>query len=151
MEKMELPGKTVGAMVGERRRTRRYHLLTRVDMMVAGGSNVYWGSISNLSWTGVALCARQFLKPGQRVTIRFRFQGEEGREVTESLAAKVIWRNGDNMGLEFDPPLATSSPALQQATFLIAHLIASHAEGSVIGLAEGRGQAVGGMREGPIF
>jgi hypothetical protein len=79
--------------------------------------------MSNLSWTGVALCARQILKAGQRVTLRFRFQGEEGREVTESLAAKVIWRNGDNTGLEFEPPLATGSPALKQAAYLIAHLM----------------------------
>jgi hypothetical protein len=94
-----------------------------VDILVAGDTNVYWGSMSNLSWTGVALCARQFLKPGQGVTIRFRFQGEDGREVMESLAAKVIWRNGDTMGLEFNPPLATGSPALRQASFLVSHLM----------------------------
>ena len=102
---------------------RRYHLLTRVDILVAGGTNVYWGSMNNLSWTGVALCARQFLKPGQGVTLRFRFQGDEGREATELLAAKVIWRNGDSVGLEFNPPLATGSPALRQAPFLVAHLM----------------------------
>ena len=123
MEKTELSGKTAGMPVGERRRTRRYHLLTRVDILVAGDTNVSWGSMSNLSWTGVALCARQFLKPGQRVTVRFRFQGEDGREVTESLTAKVIWRNGDNTGLEFDPPLATGSTVLRQASFLVAHLM----------------------------
>ena len=127
MEKIQPTDKPVGTMVRERRRTRRCHLLTRVDIAVTGDSNVYWGSMSNLSWTGVALCARQFLKPGQRVTIRFRFQGEERREVTESLAAKVIWRNGDNMGLEFEPPLATGSPALQQAQFLVAHLMMKEA------------------------
>lgn len=123
MEKMEPTGKTAGTTISERRKARRFHLLTRVDILVPGASDVSWGSVSNLSWSGVALCARQILKPGQRATIRFRFQGEEGREVTESLAAKVIWRNGDNMGLEFDPPLATGSPALHQAQFLIAHLM----------------------------
>ena len=124
MEKMEPTNKAAGMqMVGERRRTRRYHLLTRVDIAVTGESNVYWGSMSNLSWTGVALCARQCLKSGQKVTVRFRFRGEEGREVTESLAAKVIWRTGDKMGLEFEPPLTTGSPALQQAQFLVAHLM----------------------------
>ena len=123
MEKMGPTNKAAGMMVRERRKARRYHLLTRVDILVAGDSNVYWGSMSNLSWTGVALCARQFLKPGQRVTLRFRFQDEEGREATESLTAKVIWRNGDNTGLEFEPPLATGSPALQQASFLVAHLM----------------------------
>ena len=128
MEKMEPTNKAAGMQaVGERRRTRRYHLLTRVDIAVTGDSNVYWGSMSNLSWTGVALCARQCLKTGQRVTLRFRFQGEDGREVAESLAAKVIWRNGDNMGLEFEPPLTTGSPALRQAAFLIAHLMIKEA------------------------
>jgi hypothetical protein len=110
-------------MVGGRRKTRSYHLLTRVDILVTGNSNVYWGSMSNLSWTGVTLCAKQYLKPGRTVTIRFQFRDAEEREVTESLAAKVIWRNGDNTGLEFDPPLATGSPALQQAPFLVAHLM----------------------------
>ena len=127
MEKMEPTHKTAGATAGERRRTRRYHLLTRVDIAVSGDLNVYWGSMSNLSWTGVALCARQFLKAGQRVTIRFRFQGEEGQEVAESLAAKVVWRNGDNTGLEFDPPLGTGSPALKQAAHLVAHLMLKEA------------------------
>lgn len=128
MGKMEPTNKAVGTQsVGERRRTRRYHLLTRVDIAVTGDSNVYWGSMSNLSWTGVALCARQCLKSGQKVSVRFRFQGEEGHEVTESLAAKVIWRNGDNMGLEFDPPLTTGSPALQQAAYLVAHLMMKEA------------------------
>ena len=75
----------------------------------------------------MALCARQFLKAGQRVTIRFRFQGEEGQEVAESLAAKVVWRNGDNTGLEFDPPLGTGSPALKQAARLVAHLMLKEA------------------------
>jgi hypothetical protein len=123
MDKMQPTDKTAGTMIGERRKARRVHLLTRVDILVAGDGQVYWGSMSNLSWTGVALCARQILKSGQRVTLRFRFQGEEGREVTESLAAKVIWRNGDNTGLEFEPPLATGSPALKQAAYLIAHLM----------------------------
>lgn len=127
MEKMEPINKAAGVTVGERRRTRRYHLLTRVDIVVTGDSNVFWGSMSNLSWTGVALCARQFLKAGQRVTIRFRFQGEEGQEVVESLAAKVVWRNGDNTGLEFDPPLGTGSPALKQAAHLVAHLMLKEA------------------------
>jgi hypothetical protein len=114
-------------LVGERRQTRRYHLLTRVDILVADDFNVYWGSMSNLSWTGVALCARQFLKPGRTVTARFRFHDEEGREVTESLDAKVIWRHGDNTGLKFEPPLATGFPALQRASLLVAHLMMKEA------------------------
>lgn len=127
MDKMQSTDRTAGPMIGERRKARRVHLLTRVDILVAGDGQVYWGSMSNLSWTGVALSARQILRSGQRVTLRFRFQGEEGREVTESLAAKVIWRNGDNTGLEFEPPLATGSPALKQAAYLIAHLMMKEA------------------------
>lgn len=127
MEKKEPTNKGAEMMVGERRRTRRYHLLTRVDILLAGDSNAHWGSISNLSWTGVALCARQFLKAGERVTIRFRFHGEDGREVAESLMAKVIWRNGDNVGLEFEPPLGTGSPALKQAAHLVTHLMLKEA------------------------
>ena len=124
---MELIRRTVGAVVGERRKARGYHLLTRVDVLMAGDANVYWGSMSNLSWTGVALCAKQYLKPGRKVTIRFRFRDADGREVTESLVAEVVWRNGDNTGLEFDPPLTTGSPALQQAPFLVAHLMMKEA------------------------
>ena len=120
-------GMPMGTMVGERRKTLRYRLLTRVDILMSGSPDVYWGSMNNVSWTGVALCARQYLKPGQRVTLRFRFRNEEGREVIESLGAKVIWRNGDNMGLEFDPPLATNSPALRHAQFLVAHLMMKEA------------------------
>jgi hypothetical protein len=127
MEKMEPPNKADGMMVGERRKARRYHLLTRVDIMMAGDGQTCWGSISNLSWTGVALCARQFLNVGQPVMIRFRFQDENGREVAESLTAKVIWRNGDNVGLEFAPPLTTGSPALKQAAHLVAHLMLKEA------------------------
>lgn len=129
MEKRELLGKTktMGATVSERRKTRRYHLMTHVDLLGAGDAGVYWGSMRNMSWTGVALCARQFLKAGQRVIIRFRFHDEEGREEAESLAAKVIWRSGDNVGLEFEPPLTTGSPALQQSPFLVAHLMTKDA------------------------
>ena len=127
MEKMVLPSRTVETPIGERRKTRRYRLLTRVDILAAGTSDVYWGSLRNLNWTGVALCAKQFLKPGRRVTTRFRFQDEEGCEATEALTARVIWRNGDDMGLEFEPPLVTGSTALRQAPFLVTHLMMKEA------------------------
>lgn len=120
-------GTMAGTMVAERRKRTRYHLVTRVDVLVAGDGQVCWGSLRNLSWAGVAICAMQVLKPGQRVTLRFRFQGEEGLEVTESLVAKVIWRSGDNMGLEFEPSLTTGSPALKQAAYLVAHLMMKEA------------------------
>jgi hypothetical protein len=123
MEELALAGKTAGMRVSERRKTRRYRLMTHVEILAAGDAGVCWGSMRNMSWTGVALCARQLLKSGQRAIIRFRFHDEEGREEAESLAAKVIWRSGDNVGLEFEPPLTTGSPALQQSPFLVAHLM----------------------------
>jgi hypothetical protein len=111
----------------ERRGKSRYHLLTRVDILVPCDGQGFWGMLNNISWTGASLCVRQFLKQGQMVTIRFRFHDIDGREVTESLAAKVIWRHGDNVGLEFDPPLAAGSSALQQAPFLVVHLMLKNA------------------------
>jgi hypothetical protein len=140
MEKIDLPSKSVGTRVSERRKTRRYRFMTHVDILAAGDTGVYcgrgcfdilaagdtgvyWGSMRNMSWTGVALCARQLLKSGQRVIIRFRFHDVEGREEAESLASKVIWRSGDNVGLEFEPPLTPGSPALKQSPFLVAHLM----------------------------
>jgi len=53
MDKMQPTDRTAGTMIGERRKARRVHLLTRVDILVAGDGQVYWGSMSNLSWTGV--------------------------------------------------------------------------------------------------
>lgn len=114
--------KTAGAMVGERRGHPRFHVLMRVDVSVAGRSDTYWGSVCNLSRTGVAIILRQYLKANHKVTIRFLFRSEDGREVTETLTARVIWKCGDNVGLGFDPPLTAGSPALQKAPHLVAHL-----------------------------
>ena len=120
---MELTSnKNMGTIVRERRLMPRFHLLTRVDVSMAGSGDTYWGSLSNISRTGAALAVRQNLKPGQRVTIGFHFQSEGGREVTETLTAKVIWRSGDNMGLEFETPLTSASPALVKARYLAERL-----------------------------
>ena len=123
METIALPGKTVWLRVGERRRTCRHPLRTRAYIPV-NGPDVDWGGVTNMSWTGVALClcTRQFLNPGQKVSIGFRFVDGEGRLVTESLASKVIWQNGDNMGLEFAPQLTAGAPVLQQAPYLVSRL-----------------------------
>ncbi len=128
-----IPG-SVGTVVGERRRMPRYHLLTRVDILVAGSGDTsgsgdaYWGSMRNLSRSGVAVTVRQHLRPHQRVTVRFHHQSLDGREVVEDLAAEEIWQCGDNEGLEFDPPLTANSPALQKARYLVAHLVEKEAE-----------------------
>lgn len=119
--------KAIGAMVGERRKTLRLHLLTRVDILGADGGETYWGSLNNVSRTGLAVALSQPLKSGQKVTVRFRFRSEDGKEPTEMLAAKVIWRSGDNTGLEFETPLTTASPALKKAPYLAAHLMLKEA------------------------
>src|SRR6266545_8237581 len=109
---MESTPKSFETIVGERRRMPRYHLLTRVDILLAGSGDTYWGSMCNLSRSGVAVTMRQHLKTNQRATVRFHLQSPDGREVIEELAAKAVWQCGDNAGLEFDPPLTAGSPAL---------------------------------------
>ena len=113
----------VGTIIGEPRRGPRYHLLTRVDILPAGSSDVYWGSMCNLSRSAVAVAMRQRVKTHQRVMVRFHLQSPDGREIIEELAAKAVWQCGDNTGLEFDPPLTAGSPALQKARNLAAHLV----------------------------
>jgi hypothetical protein len=107
-------------MFAERRGAPRYHLLTRAGVSVRG--KTHWGSLVNLSRTGVALSLPQSLKPNQKVTVRVLLQGEGGGEVTEFLSARVIWTAGDKAGLELDPPLKARSPALLRAPCLAAYL-----------------------------
>jgi len=115
-------GAMAGAMVDERRSTPRFHLLTRVDILGAGTGDAYWGGLNNVSRTGVALTLGQPLKPGQKVTASFRFRCDNGKELIEILAARVVWQTGNNTGLEFVAPLTTASPTLQKAPYLAAHL-----------------------------
>jgi PilZ domain len=114
--------KTLTTIVRERRLTPRFRLLTRVDIAVAGGGDMCWGSMLNLSRTGVAVVLRHPLKKDQRVTVRFHFQSLDGREVIEELSAKSNWQCGENAGLQFETPLTTGSPALQKTRFLVTHL-----------------------------
>ena len=123
----ELIPKSVGTIVGGRRRAPCYHLLTRVDILPAGSTDTYWGSMCSLSHSGVAVAIRQRLKTDQRVTLRFHLQSPDGREIIEELAAKAVWQCGDNARLEFDPPLTAGSPALQKARNLAAHLFEKEA------------------------
>jgi PilZ domain-containing protein len=124
---MEPTLNSVGTVVGERRRLPRYYLLTRIDILLAGSGEAYWGSMRNLSRSGVAVTIRQHLQTQQKVTVRFHHQSLDGREVVEDLTAKEIWQCGDNAGLAFDPPLTTGSPALQKARYLVAHLVEKEA------------------------
>ena len=126
---MELVSKAMCPMVNERQEAPRYHLLTRVDISVAGGHETYWGSLVNLSRTGVTLRMRQLLQPSQKITIRFSFQSEDGKARNEALTAKFAWRSGDNAGLQFETPLTTDSPALQRVPHLAASLSTQETEG----------------------
>ena len=110
-------------MVGERRGHTRFHILTRVDITVVSSGDTCWGSVRNLSRTGVAIYVRQRLKMNQKVMVRFRLLSAEGREAGEELTAKVIWQCGDNAGLDFDPSLTAGSTALQQARCLLTYLM----------------------------
>ena len=110
-------------MDDERRPMLWYKLLPRIDIVVVGSDDTYWGSVKDISRVGVSITLGQHLKAIQRVTIRFHFKGSDQKEVIESLTAKVIWKTGDNARLEFDPPLTPGSPALQKAPYLGAHLV----------------------------
>src|SRR5438445_13450476 len=97
-QEMESTPKSVGTVVGERRRLPCYHLLTRVDILLAGSAEVYWGGVCNLSRSGVAVSMRQHLKAHQRVTGSFRLVSLYGGERSTVLAPKERWQFGHNAG-----------------------------------------------------
>ena len=109
-------------MDGESRAKLWYELLPRVDIVVVGSDDMYWGSVKDIGRAGVSITLGQHMKAMQRVMIRFRFKGSDQKEIIEGLTAKVIWKTGDNARLEFDPPLTPGSPALQKASYLAAYL-----------------------------
>ena len=119
---MTRTGKDVGPLGKERRVLPRFHLMKHVDIVVADGDVTYWGSLNNLSRTGVAVALRQDLKANQKITVRFRLESDDGRVVIEDLAATVIWKDGDHVGLEFMKPLIEGSSTLKKAPCLAAHL-----------------------------
>lgn len=119
---MPTTGKDVGPLGKERRVLPRYHLSKHVDIVVADGDVTYWGSLNNLSRTGVAVAIRQDLKRNQPVTVRFRMESDDGRVVIEDLTATVIWKDRAYAGLEFTKPLIAGSSALKKAPFLAAHI-----------------------------
>jgi len=106
----------------ERRRTPRFYLISRVDVVVAGSADPLWGAIANISRTGATLYIRQSLKLHSKATLRFRFQGEGGRELTEEVTATLVWQRGDAAGLEFEAPLLAGSPAAQKTPNLANHI-----------------------------
>ncbi len=105
----------------ERRRASRYTLQIRAG--VSGGGKTLWGTIGNVSRTGVAMSLKQQLRPNQSVTILFNLRSADGREVTESLSAKLVWQLGGKAGFELEPPLKGRSQAVMKAPYLNAYLI----------------------------
>ncbi len=115
------PYRSDEAKSSERRRGRRFTLQVRAG--VTGGGKTHWGSLSNMSRTGVAMSLKQQLRPNQSVTILFNLCSADGREVTESLAAKLIWQLGGKAGFELEPPVKGRSAAVMKAPYLHAYLI----------------------------
>ncbi len=113
----------------ERRVMPRFYLVSRVDVNVPGSSDTLWGAIANISRTGVALYIRQPMKPRSKVGLRFRFQAEGGREITEDVNSTIVWQRGESTGLEFDAPLMAGSPAAQKAPLLTDHIAKKEATG----------------------
>jgi len=115
----------------ERRRTPRYYLVSRVDVVVAGSGDPLWGAIANISRTGTTLYIRQTLKPRIKVTLRFRFQAAGGREVIEDVNATLVWQRGETVGMDFEAPLLAGSPAAQKTSLLANHIAEKEATGKI--------------------
>ena len=105
----------------ERRVMPRFDLVSRVDVLVAGSSDPVWGAVANISRSGVALYVRQPLQPRSKALLRFRFQAQGGREITEDVSAMLVWQRGETAGLEFDAHLLANSPAARKAPHLADH------------------------------
>lgn len=110
-------------MTGQERRIMpRFYLVSRVDVLMAGGGDPAWGAVANISRTGVALYIQQQIKTRSKVTLRFRFQSDGGREVSEQVPATIVWQRGETAGVEFETPMRAGSPAALQYPHLAAHL-----------------------------
>src|SRR2546425_2409466 len=107
----------------ERRRTPRFYLISRVDVVVAGSADPLWGAIANISRTGTTLYIRQSLKLHSKATLRFRFQGEGGRELTEEVTATLVWQRGDAAGVGFQGPPPARSRRPAEAPDLANHIV----------------------------
>src|SRR5713101_1775656 len=106
----------------ERRAKGRCYVLTEVDFQVVGDDESFWGTIQDLSHTGVGISTRQPLRPGQQLTIRFRLHAADGKSVTEEIPATVMWGGPNAAGLQFHEPLWPLSPMAKKAPYLLARL-----------------------------
>ena len=107
---------------GERRAKDRYYVHTEVDFQIVGDDESFWGTIIDLSRTGVGVSTRQPLRPGQQLTIRFRLRAADGKSVTEEIPATVMWGGSRATGLQFHDPLWPLSPTAKRAPHLFARL-----------------------------
>lgn len=105
----------------------RFHLVARVDIVTTAGAAPIWGAVANISRSGVALYVREPLLTQSKAILRFRFQADGGREVTEDLSAIIVWQRGETAGLEFEAPLLADSPTARQAPNLVAHIAKNEA------------------------
>lgn len=112
-------------MSDERRGRPRFPLLIGVEISLPGRADPFEGTMANLSRSGMALRIRQHLNPNQKVTVRFHFMIGDGREVTEALAAKVIWQSGKYAGCEFESPLILGLSDPSGSTKRASHLMES--------------------------
>lgn len=106
----------------ERRGAPRFFFLSRADVKVAGHFDSYWGSVLNISRTGLSLQIRQHLQLNATVTVSLHFMGENEQEAVEVLTAKVVWKTGENAGLKFESPLTEASPIARRVPRLMEHL-----------------------------
>ena len=114
----------------DQRLKTRYYLVSRVDILLPNRDEPLWGAVANISRTGVTLYIRQQLTPKTKVTMKLRFRAEDGREITETAPAMIIWQRGETAGLEFEQPILVNSPAAQ-ATAHLADYIAKKEAGSL--------------------
>jgi hypothetical protein len=118
----EIPTEKPGQGGRERREAPRFFFLSRADVKVAGHLDPYWGSVLNISRTGVSLQIRQNLQLNATVTVSLHFMSEQEKEAVEVLTAKVVWKTGENAGLKFESPLTESSPIARRVPRLMEHL-----------------------------
>lgn len=112
-----------GGWPGRERRVKvRCYVLAKMDFQVVGDDETFWGTIENLSRTGVGISTQQPLRPGQQLTLRFRLHAADGKSVTEEIPATVMWANPRAAGLQFHDPLWPLSPMAKRAPHLLARL-----------------------------